>query len=208
MNRCPFLDWADDAVDGVLSEARAAEFAAHTKTCPDCRQAAVELKRLIEAAQSLPPALTPPHDLWPAIADRLPRRVAPSRTWTRWLGLAAAAAVLVITTAVLTALLVKNPPPENQNTNQAFNLLLASDNDYQRAEAELTRVFEKCRPRLAPETIQTVERNLKLIDRSLAETRSALERDPASRNVLETYQKLRRKKLEVLETTARLSEKI
>jgi anti-sigma factor RsiW len=58
-----------------------------------------------------------------------------------------------------------------------------AERDYQRAIRDLQRVLETRRSQLAPETVETLERNLTIIDAAIAESRAALERDPNSREL-------------------------
>jgi hypothetical protein len=51
---------------------------------------------------------------------------------------------------------------------------------YDAAIAELESALQKQRGRLDPRTVQVVERNLALIDKAIADARTALAADPAS----------------------------
>jgi hypothetical protein len=58
-----------------------------------------------------------------------------------------------------------------------------AERTYQRAVDDLVRVLESKRGEMAPETAATLERNLRIIDAAIAESRTALERDPNSREL-------------------------
>lgn len=65
---------------------------------------------------------------------------------------------------------------------------MAQQAEFRRAERryvtqirELQHDLDRQRERLAPQTVQILERNLAVIDRAIAESRAALERDPTNR---------------------------
>ncbi|HEX8244800.1 MAG TPA: zf-HC2 domain-containing protein, partial [Longimicrobium sp.] len=65
----------------------------------------------------------------------------------------------------------------------AFAAFRPAEQDYQRAIDDLVRVLETKRGQLAPETVRTLETNLKIIDAAISESRAALEKDPNSREL-------------------------
>ncbi|HET7461839.1 MAG TPA: zf-HC2 domain-containing protein, partial [Longimicrobium sp.] len=67
----------------------------------------------------------------------------------------------------------------------AFAAFRPAERDYQSAIADLQRVLDGKRGQMAPETAETLERNLRIIDAAIAESRAALEKDPNSRELLD-----------------------
>ncbi len=65
----------------------------------------------------------------------------------------------------------------------AFAAFRPAEQDYQRAIDDLVRALETRRGQLAPETVRTLETNLRIIDAAIAESRAALEKDPNSREL-------------------------
>jgi len=65
----------------------------------------------------------------------------------------------------------------------AFAAFRPAEASYQTAIADLQRVLEAKQGQMAPETVQTLERNLRIIDAAIAESRAALEKDPNSREL-------------------------
>jgi len=84
-------------------------------------------------------------------------------------------------------------------------LALAS---YREAAADLERAFAAGRSTLRPETMQVIEANLRAIDRAIAQTDSALQRDPGSAYLNQYLAATMQRKLKLLRraveiTTAR-----
>lgn len=168
---------ADAYAEGRLSPREAAAFEAHLDRCAACGAA-------LERAAGTPPGLTalarsiePAEDLWPAIRGRLaspgqrPGRIAVPR----W-GLAAAALLLIAFSSGVTAVLLR-PAPRTASATLDVSALEAQ---YAAVSEDLTGALEKARSRLDPATMATIERNLRIIDTALNETRQALANDPGN----------------------------
>ena len=168
---------ADAYAEGRLSAPEAAAFEAHLDRCAACAAA-------LERAAGPPPGLAglarsiePAEDLWPAIHGRLaalgerPGRIAVPR----W-GLAAAALLLIALSSGVTAVLLR-PAPQAASATRDVSALEAQ---YAAVSEDLTGALEKARSRLDPATLATIERNLRIIDTALNETRQALANDPGN----------------------------
>jgi anti-sigma factor RsiW len=168
---------ADAYAEGRLSPDEAAAFEAHLDRCAACAAALERAAGTPPGLASLARSIEPAEDLWPAIRGRLtslrehPRRIAVPR----W-GLAAAALLLISLSSGVTAVLL-GPAPR---TASATLDVSAMEAEYAAASEDLTGALEQARSRLDPETLATVERNLRIIDAALAETRQALARDPGN----------------------------
>ncbi|MBK6489108.1 MAG: zf-HC2 domain-containing protein [Gemmatimonadetes bacterium] len=105
-----------DYLEGVLDVSAAAEIELHLSGCTACRALVHDFEALARSAATLP-EVTPSHDLWPAIAQRIDapvadlgaytsarRSIATHSSWRRWRG-GAVAAGLVGITALTTYLL-------------------------------------------------------------------------------------------------------
>ncbi|HEX6051700.1 MAG TPA: zf-HC2 domain-containing protein [Gemmatimonadaceae bacterium] len=71
----------------------------------------------------------------------------------------------------------------------------------------LRAVFAQTRHQLDPRTAAIIEANLKVIDEAIAQSKAALEQDPASRFLTEQLNSALDKKLELLRTAARLPQR-
>ena len=71
----------------------------------------------------------------------------------------------------------------------------------------LRAVFRQTRHQLDPRTAAIIEANLKVIDEAIAQSKAALEQDPASRFLTEQLNSALDKKLELLRTAARLPQR-
>lgn len=198
------LDLLDDYVSGELPPREERDVRRHLMACDECRAEEQALRSLLDEAAALPAAIEPPRDLWAGIAPRLEPREAPApapdviplrRRAPRavpWWMQAAAAVALVVTTAVATLQWGPGrstaPAPDEMATlpaqpaarGAALAAFRPAEAEYQTAIAELEAALDQKREALAPETVETLERNLAIIDQAIAESRAALAADPAS----------------------------
>lgn len=212
MMTCARFDQQLDAwLDGILEPAAAGEMDRHLASCDACRADADGMRAVLRAAAALPTSIAPPRSLWPGIAARLgdPATVAlqPRRPWRRWLTLAAAAALLVGVTATVTWQLAREPVAIANGTGPAVARTagFSADHEFVVAAADLERMLEEERDRLAPETVAVLERNLALIDAAITEARAALAADPANRDLRALLWGAHRQKLDLLERATRLT---
>lgn len=216
-----------DYVDGRLDPKDGAAVEAHVGECDACATELAELRALLARIAALPGEIQPPHDLLPELHARLERRPALGSRSLHSLRypLAAAAALLVISTALLTRAITRVPSQDRT----AAATVADSDTGPQRARAgargaaepvalpphlaaqvarygdaidELQRTLAHQRADLSPQTIDVLERSLRVIDAALAESRDALTRDPQNpvleRMILSTYEQ----KLQLLRRAA------
>lgn len=217
-----------DYLDGDLGPAERAALEAHVAGCAECREVLAGLRRVVARAASL--ADTPPAaDLWPGIAGALgpaagrsdvlafrpPRRSVP-------LPQALAAGLLLAVLAGGSAWLARGylapaapaataPAPADEGRGGGGPLRPVAvaaplaDPRYDAAVADLRRVLEAGRDRLAPETIAVLERNLALIDAALADAQRALAADPANPYLTNHLTQTRLRKLRLLQQAAVLA---
>jgi hypothetical protein len=81
---------------------------------------------------------------------------------------------------------------------------VAEESEYARDVAELRAIVSQRRAELDSTTIAVLEKNLELIDRAIAESRAALERDPASDFLADQLARAMTKKVAILRTVASL----
>ena len=217
--------WTDrlsEYVDGELDPATHAALEAHLATCASCRATRDELQRVVARARGIG-YREPATDLWGAIetsitanAPRSGRRLV-TLSWAR---LAAAAAIVAIlaggfawTLATRHQVVVATRPARRDTVATALRtpapagamLAVAS---YRDAAADLERAFEAGRATLRPETMRVIEENLRTIDLAIAQTDSALRRDPGSAYLNQYLAATMQRKLKLLRraveiTTAR-----
>ena len=201
------LDLLDDYVSGELAPREERDVRRHLMACDDCRAEEQALRALLDEAAALPAAIDPPRDLWAQIAPRLePREPVPAaepapgviplrrpapRALPWWMQ-AAAAVALVVTTAVATmqwgpgrstapdAGPMATMPAQPAARGAALAAFRPAEAESRTAIAELEAALDQKRAELAPETVETLERNLAIIDQAIAESRAALAADPAS----------------------------
>jgi len=178
-------------------------------------------ERLWRAAASLSRDIPPAVDPWPAIRARIEAdRVVPltgvaSRAVHRappsW-RLVAAAAALVIVSSAVTLLAVRGrttsqvaairTPPAGAAAMIAVDrrrqLVADVCGSYDAAASDLERALRTRRDRLSPRTVRVLEESLRAIDQAIGEARSALEKDPASQDMLDLLDSVYRQKLDLL----------
>ncbi|MBI2795717.1 MAG: zf-HC2 domain-containing protein [Gemmatimonadetes bacterium] len=219
-------------LDGQLDDATARAVEAHVQGCAACGAVLASLDVQDEEAASLP-VLAPSRDLWPAIAGRIqPATVAlaerrPSTVVPRrfgWVAQLAAASALVVVTAGVTwrAAVSVGARATDAGLSALGNVgryeaspgavgirntggdRVPVEFTYDRELSGLRRVVGERRRDLDPATLAVLDRNLKLIDRAIAQSKAALESDPASTMLSEQLTVALDKKLQLLRTVALL----
>jgi hypothetical protein len=179
-----------------------------------------------EALASLPRAVAPARDLWPAIARELdvqrgddvlefePRRTVRTVTTSWPLALAASLAVVGLVGALCWSVLQERPaaglvasstpPPATART--LVNFEPVHNADYLSARAGLERVFNERLKLLAPATQAVIKADLETIRRANADIRAALARDPASPLLLKLLQSTGQQEIDLYTSVAQTTE--
>ncbi len=171
------LDRADAYAQGELSADDAAAFEAHLVTCSACELALLASADAPPGIAGLSRSIEPAADLWPAIRERVAsRREGRMRvTAPRW-ALATAALLLIALSSGVTVVLLTSGAPRTITARD----ISALESQYAAMSEDLTGALEQARARLSAETMATVERDLRIIDAALDETRQALAKDPGN----------------------------
>ncbi len=193
-----------DALDAPLPPADAAALAAHLDSCTACRDLEADLTLVRRAGAALDPPIVS-SALWPALAAQLereelmtPAAVSPTRKpWQTYTWMALAASLLAAIGAALVwrasdpvrpspAIATAPPAAAPGNARAArtveaieIELRLAAEH-YEKAIAALEGLAAEDRSRIDPAVAQVVERNLLLIDKAIADSRTALQGQPGS----------------------------
>jgi anti-sigma-K factor RskA len=189
---------------GTLSQSMRQVVETHLATCDACRREATLVAPVLSAVAKLPREIEPPVDLWPSLSGRIGRAklvegrfgVRPTtQWWNRGAVLAAAAVVLVVISSAITLLITRprgGSPVAVIPAGVISADFLTVEAQYSRAADEILLALEDGEVRIAPETRAILERNLHVIDQAIAESRAALARDPANRDLkdmlLSTYE--------------------
>ena len=175
-------------------------------------------ERLDELTAALPREIAPPPDLWPAIRAELAPRSARTIRWTTGWRLAAAGLLVAASSSILTLFAVrardhgpvtvavtpKDSAPMTGATELPAHLIVA-ERGYARSIDALWRTLDERRDSLAPSTVATVERSLRIADSAIAEARSALEHDPANRVLAELLVSNYERKIDLLRRATELA---
>jgi len=212
----PWTDRLSERLDGSLSPEEAGLLDAHLVTCADCRTALTDLERVVTHARALP-AIAPDEDLWPGIAARVASfaraeeepRMARRRPTTvgygitmSWPQLMAAGFALVVLSgggAWYAARGNRAPAKVAQGPAGTMASPAAHEDPQYAAEVQdLQKVLEERRGQLDPETVKTIEANLKIIDLATSQARQALAADPANPYLKDYLSNQMKRKVELL----------
>lgn len=167
-----------------------------------------DLCALAAAAAKLPAGIPPEHDLWPGIRAAIeraqPAAPVPRAAWRRW-GALAAALVLVSAAAVVAARFGRPAAPTVGATRSSAGAQLAAGGDYAAAVALLHAEIDSRRDDLAPGVVETLDRNLEIIDRAIGEIEATLTDSPRRTGRDRVLTALYQRKIHVLWTVARLT---
>jgi anti-sigma-K factor RskA len=189
--------------------------ARHTAECEACRGSVERVRGLLASARALPREVAPPPEVWSAVRGRLSaearaRSARPARWWHNgWLA-AAAALVLVVGTMVATTRFASRGKAAKAqiaqpNPTPASPALFAVDRNYIVTIRELRAALDAQRTRLAPSTIQKVERSLTVIEAAIAEARAALAADPGNQALVDMLASQYERQLDLLQRATELS---
>jgi anti-sigma factor RsiW len=210
------FDTLCDLADGVLSVAVTEGVRAHLSSCEECADRLASLTTLTTSAASLPRTIAPPDDLW----DDIRREIAPATAvhrggrWSVPVGwLAAAAVIIAVASSVTTVLFMRGRAPDavvaaNVSEGSATALparLAFSEVRYTRDVDALQRTLDQRRDSLAPSTVQTIERSLRVADSAIAEARAALAHDPSNAALAQLFASNYERKIDLLKRATELT---
>ena len=170
--------------------------------------------RLDELTAALPRDIAPPPDLWPAIRAELAPRQSRTVRWTGGWRLAAAGLLIAASSSIFTLLAVRardggRDPAVVVTADRAPARLpahlIVAERGYARSIDALWRTLDERRDSLAPSTVATVERSLRIADSAIAEARSALEQDPANRVLADLFVSNYERKIDLLRRATELA---
>jgi anti-sigma factor RsiW len=183
--------WTDQLsayLDGDMDLATRIRVEAHLAECAECREALVDLRRVVSAAQGYQ-GVQPIRDGWSSIraaieADRTVALPTLSRS-LEWRHLIAAGLVMAAVGLGAGRYWFGRDlggRPSATASSPAVGALVVglSSAAYDTAVAELQRTLKADRGRLDSATVRSVERSLAIIDRAIEEARAAIQRDTAN----------------------------
>lgn len=203
MNCETVRDLIDSYVAGTLAARDALELEQHLTGCSDCAEDLAAARALHDPVRALPRQLQPPNDLWPTVRQRVSRRRTPG-----WGALAAAAVLLVAVSSLATALLLNRSDSGNAPLASSPAAIQMLEAGYLEQARDLQAALEQGRGNLAPETIAIVERNLEIISDAIAESRAALEKDPANQDLRILLRTSHEQRVALLEQAVRLTREL
>lgn len=176
-------------------------------------------EKLDELTAALPREIAPPPELWSAIRAELTERSSHARRWDRW-RLVAAALLIAASSSLLTLVALRTrdhgramattpaAPAASAEAIKEGRLpakLVSVEQGYLRSAESLRRTLDERRDSLAPSTVATVERSLRIADSAIAEARAALERDPSNAVLAALFTSNYERKIDVLRRATELA---
>jgi len=224
MTNCDDIRARLDAwIDGELEAQLVESVRRHLEACPACQGLSDDLARLRDAARALGP-IEPPDHVWLEVAGQIRldaeatsarardghaqrgRRVSP-----QWLALAAA--LILVTAGVW--MVSRDAPAQDGTEPGAMTAadVVSSELDlavehYERAIATLESMATAGDLPVEPAITATLRENLNVVDRAIAESRQALDEDPASQPARDSLFDALRQKVGLLQATVALMNEI
>ena len=222
--------WTDrlsEYLDGDLLTGERAALEQHLPACAECRATLAELRRVVARAQALDD--TPPaSDLWPAIARRIgsssgadvpdvidlsARRARRRVSFTLPQLAAAGIALMLVSGGVVwralsradTPVAVTPAPTPVVSAPDGVPVVFGDNEPYDQVIARLERLLVEHRGALDTATVLILEKNLEIIDRAIAESRAALEADPANVYLNHHLARTMRRKVDLLRQVSALA---
>jgi hypothetical protein len=172
---------------------------------------------LDQLSRELPRDIAPPPDLWDDIRAELKPRdsVAPRPFSFGVRQLIAAGLLIAVASSAITMLalrgrsaseqvaVVNEPAPAPQRAELPA-MLANAESGYERSAETLERTLAERRDSLAPSTVATVERSLRVADSAIAEARAALAQDPANRALAALFASNYERKIDLLRRATEL----
>lgn len=201
------------AADGTLGSERFRGVSEHMSRCATCAADVACLKTLMARVQETPEPHGSLDDLWPAIQSRIEQSkvvrlegahggapIAARRRWP-WIAAAAtavAAAILITTFAHRPGERALAADDSARKIDASFASVADSSLANEREANVLLNELEMQRAMLRPNTSAALDDDLFLIDRSIAELKAALARDPSNLALQRLLAASYRQKIELL----------
>lgn len=200
-----------EAADGSLDAGQLSEVNGHLAVCMDCARDVMRMRELMRRVHA---ALMPSADLvalWPAIRSRIeqsklvsldgpPAAVRASGRGYRWwlsAGCVAAAATIVVSATVRVRQRT-GPVAIQRSDSDTFTNVADSSRAYEEEAAILLNELEMQRSMMRPSTAASVDHDLQIIDKSIAELKAAMVRDPNDPSLRRLLASSYRQKVELL----------
>jgi anti-sigma factor RsiW len=222
-------EWIDEYVDDTLAPIRRAELERHLESCAECRALAADVRSIRATATSLD-RLQPRDVVWLQIAGRLRQEgrigetIAPAArpAYNRAVLALAAALVLAVGASMyivlpefLTTRAARSDAGTPASGSQADGAVKSVEEEFRLAEQHYQNAIAKLEQAakldqatgdtaIDPQTAETLQKNLKVIDQAIAESRAALRSEPLSVPARDSLFDALKRKLALLQDTIAL----
>jgi anti-sigma factor RsiW len=179
------------AADGTLAPELASDVADHLDACDDCAADVARIKTLMTHTRDVPPWLTEgADDLWPAIRARIEQEKVSSlhdrafggtggRRGLAWIAsIVAAAGLIAFAVLARRGTPADVAPAAGAASATGLQTVAESTHVYEEQAKFLLNQLELRRALLRPQTAASVDHDLEVIDKAIAELKRAIERDP------------------------------
>jgi anti-sigma factor RsiW len=204
-------------LDGQLPPDERGPVSDHLAGCTACQGVARDLERVRATARQLGP-VDPPDHIWLEVMGQIrmsgPQPIAPlvaravRRRFDVWQMAGLAAALLLITMGIYLVQRMQSPPPGNApaqtSVQSVADELTQALEHYDKAIVQLQTLAASQDSGIDPAVAQTIEKNLRVIDRAIADSRAALSSDPQSEPARVGLMEALRQKVGLLTATIEL----
>ncbi|HMI57512.1 MAG TPA: hypothetical protein VK511_05660 [Gemmatimonadaceae bacterium] len=215
MMHAPHLEEDDrqGAADGTLDADRMREAYAHLAVCGECAADVQRLRMVMMRTREAPVAIETQEDLWPAIRARIDRskivplgvtnaanaRGARRRPWLAIASTAIAAALLIAALMEMQRWRPSDVAEVPAAADVAFASAADSSRMYENEARRLLNELEMQRAMMTPAARASLDSDLVVIDRSIAELKDAVARDPRNVSLQRLLAASYRQKVELIE---------
>jgi hypothetical protein len=218
------IDEIQALLDGTLGRIRAAELEQHLETCDTCRALAADLGQIRDVAATLGDPVPPDH-VWLQVAGRLrqegrvhdqPTISTTPRLQYVWLGLAASLVLAVGAALLMLFSQYTGPQAPTAGTTAESNVAAADVvqsgvEDLRKAEQLLQSGVAKLKEGLGSddqalpaEIVGTLDQNLGILDRAIAESNEAWQKEPDNVTARNSLFEALQRKISLLQETITL----
>ena len=201
------------AADGTLDADRMREAYAHLAACAECAVDVQRLRMVMMRTREAPVAIDTQEDLWPAIRARIDRskvvqlgvtsapdvRGVRRRPWLAIASTAIAAALLIAALAEMQRWSPRDVAAVPTATDATFASAVDSSRMYENEARRLLNELEMQRAMMPPAARASLDSDLVVIDRSIAELKDAVARDPRNVSLQRLLAASYRQKVELIQ---------
>lgn len=207
MNCQEFMEFLNHAIDEDLPEDIQQDFDEHSLKCPTCQSEHQIMMGLLSEVGDISMDIQPERDLWPEIEERL---TIPPKTIVDFpnirkqvVGIALLAALLLFIVSVGIKAPSVTITPQNTVAQSEHEKIKT---DYKEAKDSLLAALELQKANFSPQTLDTIEENLAVIENAVIDIDRALAANPDNKNLERKLYAAYQTEVSLLQSAVQLNE--